>query len=215
MAEKKNTGRFVLRIVTEVLALGLVILLVKNHKLQAWFLVFAAGVAVSFFAGRFFCGWICPMGTLFRPIGWIYKKLGIKRLKTPKFMEKSWVRFLFLIAFIALMVATRVLRIKVNILLYLIGFSVVLTLFFTEDLWHRRLCPFGTILSVTSRLSRRGMKIDRDACIACGKCQRVCPSVSILTAEDKKRVNRANECLLCYNCVDVCPTDACAYGRLP
>lgn len=210
----KNKTRYVLRIVTEIIALALIVLLVKNRKLQMWFLVFGAGVLVSLFAGRFFCGWVCPMGTLFRPIGWVYKKLGIKRLGVPKFMEKGWVRVLFLLLFVALMVVTRVLKLKVNVLLYMIVFSVVLTLVFTEELWHRRLCPFGTILSVTSRLAPGGMNIKRDDCIACGKCQRVCPSGSIVTAEDKKRINRPWECLLCYNCVDTCPTDACVYGRV-
>ena len=210
----KKISKDVLRIITEVLSLVLMVVLLMNGKLQLWFGVFAVGVIVSVFAGRFYCGWVCPMGTLFRPIGWMYKKLGIKRIKTPTFFKKPWIRIVFLILFIAAMVLTKVLKLKVNILPYMIAFSVVLTLFFAEDLWHQHLCPFGTILSISSRFSKKGITIDENACIACGKCQKVCPSQSIVTLESKKRENRANECLLCYKCQDVCPPNTCNYEKL-
>jgi ferredoxin-type protein NapH len=211
---KKKISKDILRIITEVLSLVLIVVLVMNGKLQLWFGVFAVGVIVSVFAGRFFCGWICPMGTLFRPIGWLYKKIGIKRIKTPEFFKKNWVRVGFLILFVAAMILTKVLKLHVNILFYIIAFSVVLTLFFTEDLWHHHLCPFGTILSVSSKFSKKGISIDENSCIACGKCQKVCPSQSIVTLESKKRENKANECLMCYKCQDVCPANTCNYEKL-
>ena len=210
---KKRASKDTVRVISEILALVLVVVLFRNRKLQLWLVVFAVGVGLSFFAGRFFCGWICPMGTLFRPIGWIYRKLGIRRLKTPGIVRKPWVRVAFLVLFVAVMVATKVLGIKVNALLYLILLSVALTLFFEEEMWHRYLCPFGTILSLSSRFAGRGMAIDEKACISCGKCQKVCPSQSIVTLENGKRANVAKECLLCYKCQDVCPVDVCNYVR--
>lgn len=211
---KKQISKDVLRIITEVLSLVIIIILFRNGKLQIWFGIFAVGVIVSFFAGRFYCGWICPMGTLFRPIGWIYKKLGIKRIKTPGFFKKPWVRIVFLLLFVAVMILTKVLQIRVNFLLYMIAFSVALTLFFSEDMWHHHMCPFGTILSISSRFSKKGITIDETACIACGKCQKVCPSQSIVTLESKKRANIAKECLVCYKCQDVCPANTCNYETL-
>ena len=213
MSDNKK-GRAVLRIITEIAALVLIVVLFQNKKMQMWLTVFASVVILSVLAGRFFCGWICPMGTLFRPVGWIYKKLGIKRISTPKFMKKPWIRIVFLLLFVAAMVSTRVLHLKINVLLYLILFSVALTLFFTEDMWHRYLCPFGTILSVSSGLSRRGIGIDENVCTSCGKCLKVCPSKSILMRENKKRFNEANECFMCYKCLEVCPVDAFNYGEI-
>ena len=211
---KKRVSRDLLRIITEVLSLAVIVILFMNGKLQIWFGIFAVGVVVSLFAGRFFCGWVCPMGTLFRPIGWIYKKLGIKRFKTPGFFKNSWVRGLFLFLFVVAMVLTKVLHIRVNVLLYLIAFSVILTLFFSEDFWHQHLCPFGTILSISSGFSKKGIHIDKNICISCGKCQKVCPSQSIITLESKKRVNIAKECILCYKCQDVCPAKTCNYEKI-
>lgn len=198
-----------LRVVIEVAALFLVVLLVKNHKLQMWLIVFIAGVILSIFAGRFFCGWICPMNTMFRLIDIVYKKLKIKRLETPVFMNNKITRMVFLILFITSMVVIKVLGLKLNILLFIILFSIAVTLVFQEELWHRHICPFGTILSLTSLKSKIRLAIDTSGCITCGKCQKVCPSGSIITLENNKRQNIANECLLCLQCIDTCPEDVC------
>ncbi|MCK5736503.1 MAG: 4Fe-4S dicluster domain-containing protein, partial [Spirochaetaceae bacterium] len=101
--------------------------------------------------------------------------------------------------------------IKFNVLLYLTGFSVLLTLIFQEVFWHRHLCPFGTILSFTSRKALYSLKINEEGCIECGKCQEVCPSESILTLENGKRKNLSNECLHCVKCINVCPVSVCNY----
>ncbi len=201
------------RIIVETAALILVVLLTKNDKLQLFFILFLAGIAVSLFAGRFFCGWICPMNTLFRVIDVVYKKLKIKRINPPKFLANKIVRLLFLLLFIASLVFIKVKGLHINMLLYVIMFSVLVTLFFKEEFWHRNLCPFGTILSFTSRRAGRSLRIDEELCISCGKCQKVCPSQSIGTLENNKRRNQPNECLLCFQCSDACPTDICNYDR--
>ncbi|NQT58321.1 MAG: 4Fe-4S binding protein [Bacteroidetes bacterium] len=210
---KQQISKDILRIFSEIVFLVLVVILLLNGKLQFWLGIFVIGIIVSFFMGRFFCGWICPMGTLFRPIGLIYNKLGIRRMNTPEFMKSPWVRIIVLFLFAGVMILTRIFHIKVNFLLIMIIISVAITLFFSEDMWHHHLCPFGTILSISSRVSGRGIIIDEDACIACGKCQKVCPSQSILTLETKKRANKLNECLMCYKCQDVCPVNACTYRK--
>jgi polyferredoxin len=152
------------------------------------------------------------MNSAFKVIDWIYRKLGLSRLKVPRFLDNRVVRIAFLLLFIASMVLNMKLGLKLNILLYLILFSVLLTLLFEEVFWHRRLCPFGTILSLSSRKAPFALRIDQDACIKCGKCQGVCPSSSIETLGNGKRTNIGHECLLCGNCIDVCPPSVCATG---
>ena len=56
-------GMNLLRIVIEVLALLLVVVLTANQKLQFSLLLFALGAITSLFAGRLFCGWIFNMLT--------------------------------------------------------------------------------------------------------------------------------------------------------
>jgi ferredoxin-type protein NapH len=208
MAQKRRRLNL-LRIITEVIALVLVIVLTANHKLQIWLLLFALGVITSLFAGRLFCGWICPMNTIFRAINLIYGKLKIKRFTAPRFLKNSIVRYGFLALFVISMIVVKAAGLHIDMLLYIILFSVILTLSVNEEFWHRYACPFGTVLHISARRSRFGLHIDENACISCGKCQKVCPSLSIETAENKKRRNLNHECLLCTQCQDVCPTDAC------
>ena len=210
---KSKSSLSIVRIIVEIIALALVVVLTKNDKLQMWFIIFLAGVVVSLFAGRLFCGWVCPMNTIFRFIDVLYKKLKIQRFTAPAILKNNTVRIAFLLLFIAGMVIVKITGLHINLLLYIILFSVLITLFINEEFWHRYLCPFGTILSFTSRKSGHSLTIDEEACISCGKCQKVCPSQSIATLENTKRRNQANECLLCFQCVDACPQDVCNYKK--
>jgi polyferredoxin len=207
----KTRALTILRVVSEITAAVLFFILLKNQKLQLWIIIFGITALLSVFWGRFYCSWICPMNTAFRGINWIYGKLKISRLKTPKFLRNDVLRIALLVLFIASMIVIKMMNLKLNMLLYLTLFAILLTLFFEEEFWHRRLCPFGMILSLTSRKSRLSMDIDEQACISCGKCQKVCPTSSIVTLENKKRRNTSHECLLCGRCIDVCPTSICRF----
>ena len=207
----KTRAITILRVVSEITAAALFLILLKNQKLQLWIIIFGITALLSFFWGRFYCSWICPMNTAFRGINWIYGKLKISRLKTPKFLRNNILRTVMLILFVASMIIIKKMNLKLNILLYITLFAILLTLLFEEEFWHRRLCPFGTILKSTSRKSRLTMNIDEQTCIACGKCQKVCPTSSIVTLENKKRKNTSHECLLCGKCIEACPTSVCRF----
>ncbi len=48
-----------------------------------------------------------------------------------------------------------------------------------------------------------------DKCIACGKCESVCP-VEAISKGDKKYVIDAEKCVSCGQCADECPSEAIA-----
>lgn len=48
-----------------------------------------------------------------------------------------------------------------------------------------------------------------DKCIACGKCEGVCP-VEAISKDDKKYTIDAETCVSCGQCVDECPSEAIA-----
>lgn len=201
----------ILRLASEGAALALFVFLFFRHRLQLWIIVFGASVLLSVIFGRFYCSWICPMNTAFRGINLIYRFLGIKRFKTPGIFRNQVVRIVILALFFGSMLIARRMGLKINPMLAVSLFAVLLTLFFEEAFWHRSLCPYGTILSFSSRKARRSLNIDEEACISCGKCQTVCPSESIITLDTGKRQNISHECLMCGNCRDVCPVSVCNF----
>ena len=209
--KKRFTKKTYLRIISEVLFLGVFSILLYINNLQKWLPIFAAGAILSLFFSRFYCGWMCQMKTLFRPINWIYGILGIKRLKTPGVFKYKVVRYIVLGLMLASMVLTMKFKIKVNLLLYVTIASVVVTLIFEESFWHSHVCPYGTILSLSSKPAKLSVKIDENQCTACGLCQKVCPAEAIVTLDTKKRKITTNSCLTCFKCQEVCPSKAISY----
>lgn len=73
------------RTISQILFLAIFVFLLIIGKNMLWMALFAIGVLVSIFFGRFYCGWVCQMGTLLRGMSYIKKKLRIPQIKTPGF----------------------------------------------------------------------------------------------------------------------------------
>ncbi|MBT3319448.1 MAG: 4Fe-4S binding protein [Clostridia bacterium] len=200
----------VLQIVLQVLFLALFVALFVMGRIQLWMGIFAAGVILSIFVGRLYCGWACPINTLMRAVSWIKRKLKIKSFKTPKFLKKAWVRYLFLGLFVAMFVFVMVTGKQLPVLPGLLAIGVALTLFFPEELWHRYLCPYGTIFSLVSAKSLVNVNIDEETCTNCGICKRVCPAVAVNDEGAKHKIEKKS-CLICMDCIRGCKVNAIEY----
>lgn len=199
------------RTVSQVSFLLIFIFLLIKGKNQLWMVIFGLGVLVSAFAGRFYCGWVCQIGTILRAQNYIKKKLKLPEFKLPKVFNKSWIRYIFLLLFLAFIVVMQKQGKQPGAVLIISAIAFVTGIFFNESLWHNVFCPYGTILSVSSRLSKKNVKIDEEKCIACGKCERVCPSQTINKAENQKRRIFSANCLVCGQCMDACPVQVIDY----
>lgn len=196
----------------QVLFLALFIVLAVIGKIQIWMFIFVLSALASLVFSRLYCGWICPINTTLKPLTWAKKKLHIKGFKVPGFLKKVWVRILMLALFLGILAFTIKTGKKLPVLPISVALGFTLTLFFPEELWHRYLCPYGTILSLPSRKAKFGMKIDEETCIKCGKCMKACPAAAI-AKEGKQYSIIKNDCLVCRACAEVCPVDAIPYRR--
>ena len=50
------------------------------------------------------------------------------------------------------------------------------------------------------------LKIEKEKCIGCGKCEKLCPMKNISVAEQK--AVSGNRCAMCYRCINKCPNQA-------
>ena len=198
-----------LQIITQIIFLALFILLFVMGKVQLWMGLLLLGIAASFLLGRVYCGWFCSINTVMRGVTWIKIKLHIKSLKIPGFIKKPWVRFLFLGLFIGAFAFSMATGKKLPVLPIIFVLGIVLTFLFPEELWHRYLCPLGTILSLPSSKAKHRMFIDAEKCNNCGACTRVCPAKAIVK-EDKHKIKKA-DCLVCMECSTKCKQNAITY----
>jgi MauM/NapG family ferredoxin protein len=78
--------------------------------------------------------------------------------------------------------------------------------------WCRNLCPLGALLGLIARIPLLRRRVT-DACTACQRCVRGCPTGAI--GAENPKAHRIPECIQCYKCVAVCPEKAVAFLPRP
>lgn len=194
----------------QVILLVIFIALIIMGRPQLWLGLFILGVLASFIFGRVFCGWVCAINTVLIGVTGLKKKLKIKDRKIPEWLKSPITRYAALGIFLVTFIFTLRTGLKLPVLPLVILIGTVLTFLYPEELWHRYLCPYGTILHNSSKTSKKGVEIDSDKCINCGICIRVCPAVAVKKGEKSHEVS-IDDCLVCMECIRKCPQNAISY----
>ncbi len=160
--------------------------------------------------GRGWCGYAC----------WTAMILDFLPYKTPRQPRKKigWIRYitfaasLIFVAALFLAGAGKMEQIMFwafiagNLLYYAAG--IILAFAFRDNrAFCKYICPITVFLKPMSYFSLMRIKCDKDKCVGCGKCKRVCPMDVDITDNSRKRAN-GTECILCMECVKNCPKDA-------
>jgi MauM/NapG family ferredoxin protein len=169
-------------------------------------------LVATLFLGRFFCGWICPVGTFSDLIPKTKRKLSsfyrVKYYFLVFLLVISLFGFNLLVISDPLVIFTRALtfitQVRVPVMLVCIGVLVVVL---GERFWCRVLCPLGALLGVFSLAKVLNIHI-QETCTRCNMCNTVCPMGAIQDYTVKK-----SECTLCFVCVETCPRNALTVTR--
>jgi polyferredoxin len=195
--------------------LALFLLLVLQGKMVLWLGLFAASMVGALVFGRFFCGYVCPMNTVMRPVAWLSKKLKWQSSGTPAWLSSGWLALALLVISVpAMLLAKKILQRDIPVLFIFLVLSVIVTLRWRPAVFHNLLCPFGVLQKLTGRFTLYSEKVTADACIGCAKCEKVCPGDAVKVAvTDHKAVINRGLCHQCADCVTVCPTNAIRYQK--
>ena len=160
--------------------------------------------------GRGWCGYAC----------WTAMVLDFLPYTVPQKLRKKigWIRYIMFAAsliFVASLFLAHVGNIEQimfrafiigNIAYY--GLGIALAILFKDNrAFCKYICPVTVFLKPMSYYARIRIQCDKDKCINCGKCKRVCPMDVDVTDNSRKRKN-GTECILCMECVKNCPKKA-------
>jgi NAD(P)H-flavin reductase/ferredoxin len=188
--------------------------------------IMAALIATAFFNGRFWCGNVCPHGSLFDRVIQPISRNG----KIPAFFKtKTFVILFFL--FFMWNLSRKVIKVAslwgtyefldrlgfVFVMTYLVVMVVggLLAIIATPRTWCQ-FCPMGSIQKAAHKIGKligvakkteKKITIDaREKCHNCGKCARVCPFQlkPYLEFSDNHQFENPN-CIKCTTCVANCP----------
>lgn len=91
-----------------------------------------------------------------------------------------------------------------------IGVLLVASLFIYRP-WCHLACPFGLLGWLVERFSRQRVRVDYQACVACGDCTRACPSMAMRAILHQERIRP--DCFACGNCITTCPQQAITFDN--
>lgn len=199
------------------------------HKLGLLLLpIMVTLIVLGFRNGKYWCGKLCPHGSLF---DFILRPYSRENKSSLPFLGSKWVQGGFF-AFYMVMFIHRLVRViplfgsmafwdrlgflmAVNYLMPTLLGSVMAVLA-RRRAWCS-ICPMGTMQKISHSLGRmtklntltdrRVTMVNPEACRNCGLCQRVCPMGISLPIQGQLN---SPECIKCESCILSCPVGALA-----
>jgi len=161
--------------------------------------------------GRGWCGYAC----------WTAMVLDLLPYKVPATHERrsfGWLRYVTFVASLAFVGALFLLGVPNladvmwiafivgNVIYYVVGIALAFALK-DNRAFCKYICPVMVFLKPMSKRAVVRVTCDKDKCISCGKCRKICPMDVDVTDNSLDRRN-GTECILCMECTKVCPKRA-------
>ena len=160
--------------------------------------------------GRGWCGYAC----------WTAMVLDLLPFKEPAAPRRRWgmIRYFVFAASLIFVILLFALQIphKEDIMWwsFILGnflyFTVGIVLAFRCKDYRafcKYICPITVVLKPASSFSLFRIRVEKEKCIGCGKCEKVCP-MNVEVPHNSRRKKHATECILCMKCVEECPQNA-------
>ncbi|HWS23091.1 MAG TPA: 4Fe-4S binding protein [Anaerolineales bacterium] len=195
------------------------------------FAIFAGVLSVSLIAGRAFCGWMCPVGSVQEWLAMLSRKLSgekkhIRGKKVnfafPRKLNPTADKYLryakYFILAVILWVSTfslypplhnicparALFSLQINEgLLVSVLIVFILTSMAIERVWCKYLCPFGAFLAIFNKIAPLKLQVDTTRCNSCGRCDIECSMGIENVPENLSDL----ECIRCLECLNTCSRD--------
>ncbi len=200
---------------------------VVNASALAFPLMFLSAQLV----GRLWCGWLCPAGALQEYAAPVNNQRTSARLNPGKWVV--WVPWMGIIAFLVVKAGgyhavNPFYMLEGGVTLtqeywYMMYYIVVAVLLLLAVILGRRaachsICWMAPFMILGRKIRNAvgwpalHLVAEKDKCIDCGLCTAECTMSLDVNRMVKDGRMEDSECVLCGNCVDVCPKDVLRYG---
>ncbi len=209
--------------------------MVADWTLPRWSGIGLVVLGATAFLGRFFCGWICPLGTLQQFVSWTAGPQRRKAIESNRYRRWFALKYVVFAVFAvwAVLGANHFGWLDPLVLLhravaaglrplwlgvaspggwasFLLLAAILLSSAWMPRLFCRALCPAGALMGLVARLAPVRIHRAADGCNDCKRCLFACQG-----ADEPLGQHRVSECHVCLNCLDSCDRDSLFYGRLP
>jgi len=185
------------------------------------------GIIGTLFYPRPFCGWICPLGTLFDFLGDLGRKLRIVAKPVPHWLNEKMRYFSFgvlIIVVLGTIVSKRVIciygcpiywlcamwKLSIPLLTAIFVLFVLLLSMRVKRVFCRYICIYGALTSIFSAFARKRIYRNLEVCDNCTLC-RVCPmGIDVLYG----LVVESRHCISCGECVYSCVKSALSWKKV-
>lgn len=202
--------------------------------LPAGLVIILGALAVSLLFKRGFCGFICPVGTVWEGFSAAGRALlGGHRIRVPKWLDIAGrvFRYVLTAAVVAILLLVplseavdfrtlpymwvadiKILTIMLQpMYLAVVLFAGAVSMLF-GPVWCRYLCPVGGMYSAVAELSPCKVRRNEENCTHCHRCTNVCHA---FVDVERTGVVRDTECDGCMDCVKICPAEECLQAKGP
>lgn len=200
-------------------------LLIITGILYKSFALVIALLVISGLSGNFFCGWLCPFGTVQEWLSKLGSKIKVKKITIPHSVDKyvRLLRYLLLILMLAGIWQLYILNdpfttfqslITGNTAYLSVVSIIVLGLFLLAGLFIERpfcsyLCTEGAQYGLLSMMRIFTIKRDESTCNLCGLCDKKCPSTVRISQYSQVR---SPHCINCMECINSCKKKSLSFG---
>ncbi len=195
----------------------------ENMQIEGfWYFLFLGvfqGAVIHYFVAKIFgpllfargwCGYAC----------WTAMVLDLLPYKIPQQPRKKYGYVRYIIFLLSLLFVASIILLNVpnadtimfwsfiigNLLYFGVGIALAYR-FKDNRAFCKYACPITVFLKPASYFTLLRVKIDKEKCISCGRCKKVCPMNVDMTDNSRRRSN-GTECILCFKCIDECPKEA-------
>ena len=185
------------------------------------------GIATTFLYPRPFCGWICPLGTIFDFLADVGERAHISAKRKPHWLNEK-LRFasygaaglLIILTFVkgslvctvacpAFWICTAG-TVSIPIVTVIIMAIILILSIRIRRGFCRYICPYGALTAIFVPLSRKKIWRNLEVCNSCGICRDICPmGIDVMRDID---VSSAH-CISCGECIAACPKNALMWNK--